>query len=395
MRTHHTLRGSALVGLVILLGVPSALAQRRTERSLELSVGEQRTIPNEGVESFSVGRDGSVVDVRISPAGDLVVVGTEVGTNTVLLLFADRSETLYRVRVSDPTAVSIPRRDNIQLDFYFVQLAENYSYQIGIALPLQVQIEPQIQLDLNLGFDISTTASVTALPLPRLDLLETSGWARILRQASVVTANGEAASFSGTEEVNVLAANGLTSNIQSVSAGAQVSVTPRYDPETGRIDCRVQAEMSDLTAVQGGVPGRLVSNVDTLVNLEMGQAIVLGGLVTDSESASKGGLPFVSQIPILGVLFGTHQSRRNYTQTVLFIIPSVVDTVSADARRQVNDALQTYWDYTGGLDDVRLFQPASGPSALHPDALEAQPRTVVPTTRPRRVPSNSSSSEER
>ena len=378
---------SATIFIVLAAGFPSTVnAQRRTQRSLSLNVGEQRTIPNDGVESFSVGVDGQVIDVRISPAGDLVVVGTAVGTNTILLLFADGSEILYQVRVSDPTAVSIPRRDNIQLDFYFVQLAENYSYQIGLSFPLQIEVEPQIQLDLNAGFDLATTAAVTALPLPRVDFLETGGWARILRQASVITANGEAASFSGTEEANFIAATGLSSNVQSISAGAQVSVTPRYDPETGRIECQVQAEMSDMTAAVNGIPGRVVSSVNTSVNLEMGQAIVLGGLVSDSEAASKSGVPWLSQIPILGVLFGAHSSRRNYTQTVLFIIPSVVDTVSSEARNHVNEALRLYWDFTGGLDDVRLYEPGSGPSPLHPDALETAPRTVETRTRRRPAP---------
>ncbi len=392
----------ALVGLGVGVGLVPELAEaqsRRREVTIQLELGEQRTLPNEGVASFSVGRDGVIIDVRISPAGDLVVVGQQVGTNTLLLLYGDGREVLYRVQVINPTVTSVPARDNIQLDFYFVQLAENYTYSVGLSLPTTVEIEPDIQLDFSSGFTLSAaTAGITALPIPRIDLLAGSGWARILRQASIVTSNGRPATFNGGEEVNIIVQNGLTGGFETINAGATVGVTPTYDRTSGRIDIQIDAEMSDLTPGTGDAPGRIVSNVSTFVNLEMGQAIVLGGLVSDSSGATRTGLPPLAQVPILGVLFGRHTYRRQYSQMVLFIIPSIVDTASAEARAQVNEALETYWDFTaGGLDDIGLYDPAGGPNALHPDALESRQRQIdraAPTpTRPTPSPAAPASDE--
>jgi pilus assembly protein CpaC len=141
--------------------------------------------------------------------------------------------------------------------------------------------------------------------------------------------------------------------------------------------------VSNLTDGRGtGIPGRLVSNIDTLVNLEMGQAVVLGGLLAESQSMEQGGLPGLSQIPIIGIFFGTNRTAREYTQNVLFIVPTVVDVVSQQARQRIADAFDVYWDYTGGLYDLQLLDmPPGVPSVAHPDGRSDQTEPVAPSRR--------------
>jgi Flp pilus assembly secretin CpaC len=61
---------------------------------------------------------------------------------------------------------------------------------------------------------------------------------------------------------------------------------------SGRIDLQVNAEVVDLNDDLGvGVPGVTNSTVETLVNLAMGEAVVLGGLVSHRETNSRAHLP--------------------------------------------------------------------------------------------------------
>jgi pilus assembly protein CpaC len=376
-------RSSRLVAALSLLSVASsasvAHAQRtRPEgRDLEMTVGEQTSISAQGVTSYSEGSPG-IVDVRVPSDGTrFVIVALQAGTTTLLLIMDDGTQVQYRITIrsqnEEPTGIQ--PRDNIRLDFYFVQLDESYGHQIGIGWP--TSIGGAGVFTLNATFDLTSTsftnatAVVTQQPLPRIDLLESSGWARVARQAAVVTANNNEATFASGGELNVPVTSAVGSgSLEQVSFGSTVNVLPRYDRETGRIELRINAEVSDLTDDRGtGVPGRNISSVQTLVNLEMGQAVALGGLIADSESASQSGLPGLSQIPILGILFGTHAARRQYTQNVLFIVPTVVDVVSQQARARIAEALETYWDYSGGLDDIELLQqPETVPSGAHPDS---------------------------
>jgi pilus assembly protein CpaC len=65
-------------------------------------------------------------------------------------------------------------------------------------------------------------------------------------------------------------------------------------------------------------------------------------------------LPVLSQIPILGFLFGTHSELATDTEDVVFIVPSVLDAVSMDSRARIKEALEAYDEYTGELDKLHL-----------------------------------------
>jgi pilus assembly protein CpaC len=368
----------AIVVVLASLFTSSALAQRMQRRELELMVGEQSSVPAEGVQSYSEGAPG-IVDVRVTSDGtQFVIVALAPGITTLLLIY-DGRQVQYRitVRTDAEPEDEVGEKDNIRLDLYFVQLVESYGHQIGIGWPSSIGAGAAFSSSIDLlGPTVTNaTASLTNQPLPRLDLLQSSGWARVLRQAAVITANGNQATFSSNEEVNIIVAGGITAELRTITFGTTVGVTPNYDRETGRIELQITSEVSQLTPGRGtGVPGRTVANVDTAVNLEMGQAVVLGGLLGESQTMDQSGLPGLSQIPILGIFFGTNTTQREYTQNVLFIVPSVVDVVSQQARQRIADAVNVYWDYTGGLHDIQLIDmPAGTPTAAHPDARDNAP----------------------
>ena len=105
-----------------------------------------------------------------------------------------------------------------------------------------------------------------------------------------------------------------------------------------------------------GVPGRSVSTLETLVNLELGQAIVLGGVIARAEARTRAGLPGLSQIPILGALFGTHSRRFEESEALMFIVPSVVEAVPLQQRNRIQEAIRAYEEYRGGVDEVELLE---------------------------------------
>jgi pilus assembly protein CpaC len=120
----------------------------------------------------------------------------------------------------------------------------------------------------------------------------------------------------------------------------------------------IEAEFSSLSG-SGPVPGRSVSNLSTVVNVEMGQTVVLAGINARAEGRTKDGIPFLSQIPVVGGLFGSHGARHDNTQNILFIVPSVVDLVGDPARKRIREALEIYDDFSGGLDKPVFVKPAA------------------------------------
>lgn len=336
------------------------------EEEIALAVGEQRVIPTDNVRSYSEGAKG-VVDVRLTKdSSQFVVVALRPGATTLLMLMQDGGERHYKITVADPNgpkrngaAGAVEARDNIRLDFYFVQVSRNYGHQLGLGFPGSVAPSLSAAYDFKAGSLDSATAVIQSQALPRLDIAQASGWAKVMRQAAVVTANGEKASFSGGGEVNVPIQSALTSGVQKIPFGSVVEVEPVYDSKSGRIELRLHADISELESDRGtGIPGRVTAQLDTIVNLELGQSLVLAGLTAKSERSSKTGLPGLSQIPIFGVLFGSHAHTEDESENVVLIVPSVVDSVSMQDRARLTDALRRYTEFSGNLEEGWFVPPA-------------------------------------
>ncbi|MDD9968209.1 MAG: hypothetical protein OXR73_18365 [Myxococcales bacterium] len=335
------------------------VGEQMLTRELTLNLGDQLVLSADGVKSFSEGLKG-IIDVRLTKDNTkFVVLGLRAGETTLLFIMDDGSKINHEIAVVDPNAQPqekrglVEVRDNIRLDFYFVQLSNNYSHNIGLGWPGTFGADGSASFAMDLQTGTLTSASaVVSQALPRLDLAQADGWAKLQRKASVITANGTQASFSGGGEVNVIVSGGFGGSIQRVSFGSQIGVLPLYDRESGRIELQINADVSDLTPAVGDVPGRTTSQLKTVVNLELGQSIVLAGLSATSETAGQAGLPGLSQIPVLGVLFGSHARTTTETENVVFIVPTVMDTVSTDARRHIQEALQAYEEFSGDFDDV-------------------------------------------
>lgn len=362
-----TLRPS-LASLALCLGLlhlHAQLAAAQSSLDLTLEVGDQRSLSAAGVQSYSEGLPG-IVDVRLTKEGSFVVLAQRAGRTSLLLMMTDGSQVQYRIEVTEPSSrlapapvISVAVKDNVRLDFYFVQLSRDGSLRAGMTWPTSFGGgTAAASFDLLHGSFTEATAIVTDQALPRLDLAQASGYAKLLRQTALIAVNGSEATFSGGGEVNIPVDSALGVGMRQVSFGTQVRVRPSYDRETGRLELAVHAEVSDLASDRGsGIPGRVTSTLDSVVNLELGQSLVLAGLTATSEAESTTGLPGLSQIPILGALFGVHQSRREHTENLVFIVPSVVDAVSLDARERIRDALRAFSTWSGDGDAPLLREP--------------------------------------
>lgn len=346
---------------------PSMQTSNTTDvQDIALSLGEQRVIPSDNVRSYSEGNKG-IVDVRLTKdASQFIVVAQRPGTTTLLFIMMDGTERHYRITVTDPNAHSrqngdfstVEARDNIRLDFYFVQVSKSYTHKIGVGWPGSIAPTFNAAYNVQAGTLDSATAVISNQALPRLDMAQATGWAKIMRQAAVVTANGEKATFSGGGELNFPIQSALTSSLQKIPYGSNIDVEPHYDAKTGRIELRLHAEVSELDSDNGtGVPGRITADLDTQVNLELGQSLILAGLTARSERRSKTGLPVLSQIPILGVFFGSHARAESESENIVIIVPSVVDAVSMQDRERVNAALKSYTEFSGDMDEVVYIPP--------------------------------------
>jgi pilus assembly protein CpaC len=363
-----------LVGVTLLIAVlePTAFADVEGPREIVLRVGEQRSLPARGIRSYSEGAPGPV-DIRVTrDQSRFVIVGKQEGTTSLLLIKDGGGQLQFTIRVIAADAQKgFGGRENIRLDLYFVLIQDRYSHQIGLNWPGNIgsTVTPsEAAIAITGGSGRATQSAFQILPqtfLPSFDLAQAKGWAKMYRQATLVTANGTEAVFSSGGEFNVQVQNNLTVNVQAIEFGTKVSVLPKYDSKTGRIELEIVADVSDLDAEKGvrGIPGRITSHVETLVNLALGQSVSLAGIRARTERRAKNGIPGLALIPFIGALFGTHSRQTEDNESYMLVVPSVVEPISLSQRDRVEEALRVYESFHGGVDDHELMdQPRVGRS---------------------------------
>jgi general secretion pathway protein D len=76
--------------------------------------------------------------------------------------------------------------------------------------------------------------------------------------------------------------------------------------------------------------------IDSTVAVRDNETIALGGLISDSTSSARSGLPILSRIPVLGGIFGAQGNNVTKTELIVLITPHVVNS-SQKARRATEE----------------------------------------------------------
>ena len=179
-----------------------------------------------------------------------------------------------------------------------------------------------------------------------LELLELHGETRVLSSPRVSTLNNQKAVIkAGTDEffVTNVASNTVTGASSTTSrdvqltpffSGIALDVTPQISGR-GEVTLHIHPTVSEVTDQEKNltVSGQTdvlplafseVRESDSVVRARSGQIIVIGGLMRNSESTQRFGLPGLSRVPGLGKLFSSTREINRKTELVILLKPVVV-----------------------------------------------------------------------
>ncbi len=103
--------------------------------------------------------------------------------------------------------------------------------------------------------------------------------------------------------------------------------------------------------------------MQTILNVQSGQTMVMGGLIGETRGNTSNGLPLISRIPIIGGLFGDQALTKNRSELVMFITPRVVEGemdmkgIIEDLRRRMEKIDDSFNVFT----KAQLPSPAANP----------------------------------
>lgn len=166
-----------------------------------------------------------------------------------------------------------------------------------------------------------------------LDALQQNRCAKILAEPNLVAVSGRPAQFNVGGEFPILVPQSLgTTSIEFKKYGTQVDFLPIV-LGNGNIRLEVRPRISEpdsaLSVQLEGVdvPALAVREVDTAVEMKAGQTFALAGLVQERTETINRGLPYLSDIPVIGVPFRKTEDEVNEIELLILVTPEFVDPI--------------------------------------------------------------------
>ncbi len=229
-----------------------------------------------------------------------------------------------------------------------------------------------------------------------ISAISTDSNANILSSPSIMVLDNSEADFIVGEEVPVVTGSTAGSNnsnpFQTVSrkeVGIKLKVTPQIN-EGNAVKLTIQQEVSNVLPADGAVDVRFAKRqLNTVVMVNDGQMLVLGGLIDERAVESKSKVPLLGDIPIIGALFRSTSTSMEKKNLMVFIKPTIIRTgVAADGvteRKYNYIRAEQLYKADEGLDLLKNSNipvlPKYGDDGNHPPELQAIIDQVTKTSK--------------
>jgi len=146
------------------------------------------------------------------------------------------------------------------------------------------------------------------------------------KEAEIVV--GENVPFISQRERDITTTNTVLNSIERMDVGIKLKLTPQIT-EGDYVKLDLYQEISALTQQSDTVlinvgPTITKRSTKTSVVVKDNQTVVIGGLIQEKEEEIVTKVPFLSDIPLLGLLFQQKSKSKNKTNLIVFLTPHVV-----------------------------------------------------------------------
>ncbi len=194
-----------------------------------------------------------------------------------------------------------------------------------------------------------------------LEAVRKTGGFKIRSETALETQNNREASVSIVNEIPILkstiaggsgTARDFIQNIERIDVGIKLSLTPQIVPG-GEVQMALNTSIE--AVIDPGPSGQFAPTiakreVQTTVTVPDGRVIVIAGLTREDESKTVQRVPYLSRIPLLGILFRRTVDTKEKTNLLILVTPRIVSSDAA-ALRAADD-----WRAKTGLEQA----PATG-----------------------------------
>ncbi len=296
------------------------------KKELFPSSGVKKTTQTKGEAVTGEGSGGSLRgEVRITPdtIRNALIINALPSDYRIVKRLLDQVDILPRQVLIEAIIAEITLSDSIKLGVdweynseggYTDGLVTGTISESGLSLVLGLSDKLKSSAEAN-----ETNSDVNILSSPRL-LASDNKEAKINIADQIPVAT---TTYDYTESTTGI----LETDIQYRDTGIILSVTPHIN-DRGLVSMEISQEVSDFKenfeVAGSSYPSFTERKVETSLTVQHGQTIVIGGLIREKNDKTQQGVPFLSQIPVIGFLFGQHNTTKDKVELIILITPWVI-----------------------------------------------------------------------
>ena len=291
-------------------------------------------------------------------AGLVTVTGTASQLRRVSDYIKDVQERLKKQVIIDVTIVSVELGNNYTKGIDWSKFSVGFKTGLATGGPLAGQnnggtlTRSKRGNSFNSGFNqtLNLMAGFNFNLDGVINFLETNGKTKVVSSPKITTLNNQQALISVGDNVNYRvqeesqnnnALNGrttITYKQYSVFIGILLNILPEVSDDN-KIMLRINPSLSSFkyneddvrqsTSIREIAPDTIQKKLSTVVQVNSGDTIVLGGLIAQSKGKENSKVPLLGDIPVLGHAFKSTKDNIKTTELVFIITPRIVDASNA------------------------------------------------------------------
>jgi pilus assembly protein CpaC len=126
-------------------------------------------------------------------------------------------------------------------------------------------------------------------------------------------------------EIPIVATGVGTSCVKWKEYGIIVNIKPTLSKD-GQIDIVLETELSriDHSIQVAGYPAIKKRKASSHLQIKDGDTVALAGLIETTKTKTRKGIPFLCDIPVLGLLFGVARYNEEKTNVIIFVTTKLI-----------------------------------------------------------------------
>ena len=348
---------------------------------------------------------GTSLSAKVRQVEGAVIGNTSITSEPSLnALIISAPPTLMRLIKQTIRQLDIRRRQ-ILVEAIIAQVDSKFEKDLGVHWSASLGsgrigfLQPNITKGVSFDNSLAPTAGFNAALQAGnikvlLSMLQSNGKTNILSTPSVLTLDNVKATIFSGQDVPVpsssVSAPGYNNNdsggafqtqttFTRVNVGASLSLIPQITMgNTIELQLAVGSTSivdnnNTVSAAEGG-PSFNKQNIKTTVLVNNGDILVLGGLKSRINSGHQDGVPFLSQIPLLGEAFKYNTKTSSEQNLMIFIRPVIIDTQQKSL--MVSQNKYEFMQDKFLLNQVKAYHAAQ--EAVMMPSLKQQPILTLP-----------------